>query len=98
MARTYAVAWRFDTAASCVGKLELVDGMRLEGVDEHGRRALRVVEACEIGHVERARNGVRLRGRRALTVWTDGGMLSLASLDGPGTALELLEQLGARRR
>lgn len=94
MARTYAVAWRIDRGPIWVGELELADDVRLGGADTGGRRVALRLRRDEIASVRDAGRGERLRGRRTLVlVRRDGDEIAVASLDLPGTGLELQEGL-----
>ena len=94
MARTYAVAWRIDCGPISVGELELADDVRLGGADTSGRRVALRLRRDEIASVRHARSGERLRGRPTFVLVRRGGEeIAIASLDRPGTALELQEGL-----
>lgn len=96
MARSYAVIWRAGQGPICVGKLELGTVVTLEGGDEAGHRAAAVIARDKIKGIKVAGNSARLRGRRTLIFVRAGDSpLAVASLEGAGTALELLEQLKA---
>ncbi len=96
MAQTYAVAWRVDHGPICVGELELGDDVELGGVDREGRGVALRVARGEIAAVRAASTGERLRGRRTFVlVCRGGGLVAVASLDRPGTALELSERLAS---
>jgi hypothetical protein len=98
MAQSYAVTWR-DDRGLYVGKLELgaasltLDGSRTDGVSSSLS-----FEYAEVD-VRTGTRGERLHGRRALVLeQTGSAAVLIASLDGPGTALELAEHLvGAPR-
>ena len=95
MARTYAVAWRLDRGSICVGELELGADVLLGGAEASGRRVSLSVRRDEIVAIRHAGSGERLRSRRTLVlVRRDGVEIAVASLDWPGTALELHEALG----
>lgn len=94
MLRTYAVAWRIDRGAICVGELELGADVLLAGTEVNGRRISLRVRRNEIAAIRHAGSGERLRRRRTLVlVRRDGAEITVASLDRPGTALELHEAL-----
>ena len=94
MARTYAVAWRIDRSAICVGELELGADVLLGGAEANGRRVSLRVRRDEIAAIRHAGSAERLRRRRTLVlVRRDGVEIAVASLDSPGTALELHEGL-----
>ncbi len=94
MARTYAVAWRTDRGSICVGELELGTDVRFGGAEASGRPVGLRLRRNEIVAVRQAASGERLRRRRTLVlVRRDGMEISVASLDRPGTALELHEGL-----
>ena len=94
MSRTYAVAWRIDRGSICVGELELGAAVLLGGAEASGRRAALCLRRDEIASVRQAVSGERLRRRQTLVVVRhDGVEIAVASLDRPGTALELHEAL-----
>lgn len=96
MTRTYAVMWRVDRGPIFVGKLELGDDVRLGGADGRGRAVGLWVERDEIVSVRAAARGERLRGcRTVVLVRRTGDEIAVASLDWPGTALELRDSLAS---
>jgi hypothetical protein len=97
MARSYAVSWRRKRDLVRIGKLESgAAGFQLTGVDATGRSVTIAIPREHIQSIGGTRDGARLRGSRAASlVLTTGERLSIASLDGPGTGIELVEELAS---
>ncbi len=96
MNATYAVTWRVGTGPLCVGKLQLGPSIDLVGTTDAGAHAQESLPLEPRPVVRRATNGARLRGLRTLLlVPVAGETVAIASLDGPGTTLELTERLAA---
>jgi hypothetical protein len=93
MARSYAVTWRDDRGLS-IGKLVLgAASLTLDGSRTDGAPSSLSFDYADVD-VRTGTRGERLRGRRALVVERTGSApVLIASLDGPGTALELAEHL-----
>ena len=95
MARSYAVIWRAVGPTLYVGRLEPADGrFRLVGADATGRPAGMAVAYDDVVRVSEASGLERLRGRRtAIVEIARRAPLALASVDRPGTWLELVARL-----
>ncbi|MBD0290397.1 MAG: hypothetical protein ICV74_04000 [Thermoleophilia bacterium] len=99
MEASYAIAWREDDEPTAIGRLVLQPGrFSLIGIDEESRAVTREVARDDVGSVRPAPNGQRLRGARTAVVrLRSGHELALASLDKPGTWLELVNNLASGR-
>ena len=91
---SYAVTWCDDLRRPYVGKLELGrEGLTLDGTADDGTS---VSERVDYADCDIQRSRERLHGRRAVRLDRAGSHLLIASMDLPGTAYELAEQLAAR--
>ena len=91
---SYAVTWCDDLRRLYVGKLELGwQSLTLDGTADDGTP---VSERVDYVDCDIRPSRERLHGRRAVQLERAGSHLLIASMDRPGTAYELTEQLAAR--
>lgn len=91
---SYAVTWCDDLRRLYVGKIELGrQSLTLDGTADDGTS---VSERVAYADCDIRTSCERLHGRRAVQLDRAGSHLLIASMDRPGTAHELAEQLAAR--
>jgi hypothetical protein len=97
---SYAVTWREGDGPAQAGKLELGRSrLRLEGGSSKKRVSVKTVLYDTLSAVRPARLQERRGSRPALVLERSGhGSLWISSVDGPGTAGELLDRVARAAR
>lgn len=93
--RSYAVIWRTGNGPVRPGKLVLTPaGLQLETGTPGGRLSALRIRYEDVASIEKAAPGERIRGRPTTLVRRpEREPLSIATLEGPGSAHELVERL-----
>ncbi len=93
--RSYAVIWRSGDGPIRPGKLVLAPvSLQVEAGTPGGQLSALRIRYADVASVEKATPGERIHGRPTMLVRRrEREPLSIAALDGPGSAHELMERL-----